>query len=268
MTESTRPDLKKALRTAPGLGAFWFSTGSPSLVELALAAEPEAVVIDLQHGLWDRATLEAVLGSIPAHVPTIARLADGTDTSIAAALDAGAAAVLIPLVETAEQAASCVAAARFPPNGRRSGGGVRPLVRGFADYLREAAGRTCVGVMIETVAGVAAAAAITAVPGLDFVFIGTGDLALSIGCFPTLDARHEAACRTVLDACRANDVPCGAFTTSAAAAALRRDQGYALVVVANDIDVVASGFRAAKGAYAAQAPGDGGAVAAFPNTAA
>ena len=66
------------------------------------------------------------------------------------------------------------------------------------------------------------AAAIAATPGIDFVLIGTGDLAISLGGFPNVDARHEEACKTVFDACKAANVPCGIFTMSAEAAAKRR----------------------------------------------
>src|SRR5262249_51646561 len=77
-----------------------------------------------------------------------------------------------------------------------------------------------------------------------FVLIGTGDLAISLGATPG-DSRHEQACRTVLEACRAAHVPCAIFTGHAEAAIARRSQGYNLVVVANDVDVVARGFASA-----------------------
>jgi 2-keto-3-deoxy-L-rhamnonate aldolase RhmA len=241
--------LKTALRRRNGLGAFWFATGSPTLIELSLPAEPQAIVIDLQHGLWDRRSLEAAVGQIPDTLPTIVRLADGSAGAIGEALDAGAEGVLVPLVERAAEAADCVHAAHYPPHGRRSGGGIRPLARNFAGYVERARRRTTIGVMIETAAGVEQAEAIAATPGLDFVFIGTGDLALSLGCFPKIDARHEAACRRVLQACQAADLPCGIFTGTPEEAARRQREGYALVVVANDIALISSGFRAAQASF-------------------
>jgi 2-dehydro-3-deoxyglucarate aldolase/4-hydroxy-2-oxoheptanedioate aldolase len=165
-------------------------------------------------------------------------------------LDAGAAGVIVPLVETAEEAARAVGLSRYPPAGRRSAGGVRPLTA-FGAYHRSAAD-TLVAVMIETAAGVSAAAAIAAVPGVDAVFIGTGDLALSLGCAPG-DAAHAAACASVLAACQAARMPCGAFTVSAADAAARRAQGYRLVVLENDIGLAVTGFGAAVQAWRAGA---------------
>ena len=246
MPSTNAEGLKAALRRG-GLGAFWFALGSPAVVEVALSADPDLVIIDLQHGLWERTGLEHVFGLVPGHIPTIARLGGDTAEHIGMALDAGAHAVLIPLVETPEVAAACVAAAHYPPRGRRSGGGVRPtLGGGFANYVEAAAERTCVGVMIETAAGVEQAERIAATPGLDFVFIGTGDLALSLGCFPEPDPGHEAACRRILAACRASEVPCGIFTGSAAAARRRLSEGYAFAVDGDDADILAGGFSAAK----------------------
>src|SRR6185503_1523747 len=141
--------------------------------------------------------------------------------------------------------AAAVAAGRFPPHGSRSGGGVRPLAKDFARYYAAANDRTVVGVMIETQRGVHNARAIAGTKGIDFVLIGTGDLAISLGGFPNVDKRHEEACKTVFGACRAANVPCGIFTMSAEAAVKRRLEGYAFVTVANDVDVVSRGFKAA-----------------------
>ena len=227
------------------LGVFWMSTGSTAVMELAASATPDAIVIDAQHGLWDRQTLEHAVGLVSSRVPVLVRTADASPIAISQALDTGAEGVIVPLIETDVQAAAAVSAARFPPHGARSGGGVRPLMHDFARYYAAANDRTVVGVMIETQRGVHNAAAIANTKGIDFVLIGTGDLAISLGGFPNVDARHEQACKTVRAACKAAGVPCGIFTMSAEAAAKRRHEGYAFVTVANDIDVLARGFKGA-----------------------
>jgi kynurenine formamidase/2-keto-3-deoxy-L-rhamnonate aldolase RhmA len=227
------------------IGAFWMTTGSTALMEIAAETAPDAIVIDAQHGLWDRQTLEHAVGLVSNRVPVLIRTADASAISISRALDTGAEGVIVPLIETGEQAAAAVAAARFPPHGQRSGGGVRPLMRDFARYYAAANDRTVVGVMIETQRGLHNASAIVNTKGIDFVFIGTGDLAISLGGFPSVDKRHEEACATVLDACRRAGVPCGIFTMSAETAAKRRDEGYAFVTVADDIGVASRGFKTA-----------------------
>jgi kynurenine formamidase/2-keto-3-deoxy-L-rhamnonate aldolase RhmA len=231
------------------IGAFWMATGSTAVMELAAQAQPDAIVIDAQHGLWDRTTLEHAVGLVSHRTPVLVRVTENSAVAIGQALDTGAEGVIVPLVETDTEAAAAVAAARFPPHGQRSGGGVRPLTHDFARYYAAANDRTVVGVMIETQRGVHNATAIANTRGIDFVLIGSGDLAISLGGFPNVDKRHEEACKAVLDACKAAGMPCGIFTMSAEAAARRRQEGYAFVTVANDIEVAARGFAGAMTKY-------------------
>lgn len=237
--------LRRQIGRNASVGLFWMSMGTPAIVELALESHPDAVVIDAQHGLWERRTIEEAIGTVGTRAPVLVRVAENSALAIGQALDAGAEGVIVPLIETPAEAAAVVFAARFPPQGGRSGGGVRPLGRNFAAYYQAAVERTVVAVMIETAQGVQQAEAIARTPGIDFVFIGTGDLAISLGCFPEIDGRHEEACLKVLAACRKAGVPCGIFTGQAEAALKRRQQGFDIVVVANDIDIVSGGFAEA-----------------------
>jgi 2-keto-3-deoxy-L-rhamnonate aldolase RhmA len=107
--------------------------------------------------------------------------------------------------------------------------------------------------MIETARGVKNARRIAEVDGVDMVFIGTGDLALSIGTFPATDPLHEAACETIRQACRVAWTSCGTFTTTMEAAIDRRAQGYRMVVTANDIDLVSRGLNLATATFGAAA---------------
>ena len=243
MFDPASPTLRRRLAKGDCIGAVWLSLGSVALSELAARSGPDAIVIDMQHGLWDRQSLEAALGVSPSSVPVLVRVGENTAAAIGQALDAGAEGVIVPLVESAEAARAAVAAARYPPKGIRSGGGIRPLAH-FPDYVA-AAGALVVAVMIETRRGLRNARAIAAVPGVDMVFIGTGDLALSIGAFPADTARTEAACGKILAACKAAGTLCGTFTTSLDAALAKRASGYRLVVTANDIGLAAQGFAAA-----------------------
>lgn len=241
MFDPRHPTLRKRLERGDALGVFWLSLGSVSLCELAARARPDAIVIDMQHGLWDRRTLEDAMGVVPSDIPVLARVAENSRAAIGEALDAGAEGVIVPLVECAEQARAAVALAHYPPRGSRSGGGVRPLAD-FVEYYKAAESAIFVCVMIETENGARNARQIAAVEGVDMVFIGTGDLALSLGAFPHIDKRHEAACAAILEACQAEETLCGAFTTHVDAAQAKRAQGYRMVVTANDGDIVTSGF--------------------------
>src|ERR687894_734128 len=169
MFDPGRPSLKQRLRDGRPLGVYWFALGNVALIEMSVAAGAEGIVIDMQHGLFDRMTLEAALGSVPPEVPCLVRVEDDSATAIGRALDAGAEGVIVPLVETAQQAEKAAAGCHYPPKGHRSGGGVRPL-RDFAAYLAAAAEAITVGVMIETAAGVDNADAIAGAANVDFVF--------------------------------------------------------------------------------------------------
>ena len=244
MFDPERASLRYRLDCGQCIGVAWLALGSVALCEAAARAQPGAIVLDLQHGLWDRLSMEAAIGLVPPHTPVLVRVAENSALAIGTALDAGAEGVIVPLVETAKQARAAVKACRYPPEGERSGGGVRPLAN-FAAYVESANRNIVVAVMIETAKGLRNARKIAAVEGVDLVFIGTGDLALSIGTFPHADARHDQACADILAACKAEWTLCGTFTTSVEAARARRRQGFRMVVTANDMDVVTRGFGGA-----------------------
>jgi kynurenine formamidase/2-keto-3-deoxy-L-rhamnonate aldolase RhmA len=247
--------LRHRIGQGESIGLIWMALGSSSVVELAAQARPDAIVIDAQHGLWDRKSIEDTIGIVSKAAPVLVRVAENSQGSIGQALDAGAEGVIVPLIETDLDAAAAVSAARFPPEGTRSGGGVRPLGGDFGAYYQSRLRRTVVGVMIETVRGVRQAAAIANAPGVDFVLIGTGDLAISLGGFPHVDQRHEEACKTVLAACKAANIPCGIYTGNAEAAKARRNEGYPIVVVANDIEMVTGGFARAMAQFSGRTEG-------------
>jgi 2-keto-3-deoxy-L-rhamnonate aldolase RhmA len=245
-----RSSLRYRIDRGDRLGVIWLSLGSVALAEIAARARPDAIVLDLQHGLWDRQAMEAAIGVVPPEIPVLARVAENSPFAIGQALDAGAEGVIVPLVETGKQAERAVRACRYPPHGERSGGGARPLAD-YLDYHAAAERGIVVALMIETARGVKNARKIAATEGVDLVFIGTGDLALSLGTFPAIDERHEEACRAILGACRTHWTPCGIFTTSGEAAAKRRAEGYRMVVIADDIGMVSRGFGGAAASYAA-----------------
>jgi 2-keto-3-deoxy-L-rhamnonate aldolase RhmA len=242
MFDPAAPRLKPRLAAGETIGAHWFSLGSPALVEMALATGPDAVVIDLQHGLWDRAGLEAAVGMCPPAVPCLVRLADDSDAALSRALDAGAEGVIVPMVQSGEQAARAAAGAHYPPRGRRSAGGIRPF-RDFAAYRAGTDAAIAVGVMIETAEAVADAAAIAAAPLVDFVFIGSGDLGLALGGDA---ARLEAAVAQVLAACTAAGKPCGIFTPSPAEARRRAAEGHRFVIACTDLIDIGHAFTRAQ----------------------
>ncbi|WP_284736091.1 SDR family oxidoreductase [Dongia deserti] len=236
------PVIEK-LRTGGCVGAMWATLGSPTVAELMVQEGIDALVFDMQHGLWTRPTLEAAIGMTRAKATPLVRTQDDSFFAIGNALDSGALGIIVPMVESAEQAKRVVAAAKYPPEGRRSSGGIRPAIDMKADLPKTNAA-IFVAVMIETAAGVENAAAIAAVPGIDMLFIGPFDLSVATGTFPDLGPKHEAAMQSVLQAARKAGKFCGLFTPGVTMAADRRLQGFQLVILAYDQDLVQTPSKA------------------------
>ncbi len=141
------------------------------------------VGFDIQHGYLDDADVALLLRRLE-HVPiaTAVRLPSADPAPIGRVLDAGADAVIVAMVESAEQAEAAVAATRYAPAGVRSFGPLRPSL-GLDPAAHEA--RTSVFAMIETARGLSALDEICAVPGLSGVYVGPADLAISLGHTPS-----------------------------------------------------------------------------------
>lgn len=167
------------------------------------------VGFDIQHGYLDDADVALLLRRLE-HVPiaTAVRLPSADPAPIGRVLDAGADAVIVAMVESAEQAAAAVAAARYAPAGVRSFGPLRASL-GLDPAAHEAA--TSVFAMIETARGLSALDEICAVPGLAGVYVGPADLAISLGHSPadafTTPAVLDAISRIQAAASEAGLVP-------------------------------------------------------------
>lgn len=246
------PVLEK-LRAGGCVGAMWATLGSPTIAELMVEPSCDAIVFDLQHGLWTRPTLEAAIGVTRGKAVPLVRTQDDSYFAIGNALDSGALGIIVPMVESAEQAARIVAAAKYPPQGRRSSGGIRPVIDAKRDVPQTNAA-VLVAVMIETAIGVDNAAAIAATPGVDMLFIGPFDLSLSTGTFPDFGPKHEAAVQSVFQAAKKAGKHCGIFTPYVTLAADRRAQGFELVVIGYDQDQIQATSKAAIGRFA-EVPG-------------
>ena len=152
------------------------------------------VGFDCQHGYLDDADVALVLSRLEnVPVATAVRLPSTAPAPIGRVLDAGADAIIVAMIESAEQAADAVAATRFAPNGVRSFGPLRASLGHDVDALES---RVSVYAMVETAAGLPAVDEICGVPGLSGIYVGPADLAISMG-HDVADAwRHPA----VLDA--------------------------------------------------------------------
>ncbi len=196
------------------------------------------VCVEAEHSAMTRATVQELVATAGAH--TLVRVADNTVVEISGALDAGAAGVIVPRVNSAEEAAAAVRASRFPPAGARGIGPSRATGygRSILEYFARADAEIAVGVQIETTAALGAARAIAEVEGLDFVFVGPGDLAASMGV-PFGGEQVDGAVQSILEIARDAGRPAGVWAPSAAGAKRWLDAGFQFVVVGSELGLLA-----------------------------
>jgi 4-hydroxy-2-oxoheptanedioate aldolase len=219
---------------------YWVTLDSPMSTERIARVGYDYVALDAQHGLLGYSGLLAGLTAIDAGGRSVGlvRVEANDPTPIGRALDAGSAGVIVPLVDDAAQAAAAVAAATYPPLGRRSYGPMRSGLRVGPAPADSDADRVVL-LMIETAQGLANVAAICATPGVDGVYVGPSDLCLAVGgAFPNDPAvaeEFEAALKTVREAAAAAGVAAGIHTDSGEQAARRLAEGYTFATVSCDL---------------------------------
>ncbi len=192
------------------VGAWLHLPGSAS-AELIGSVGFDFVCVDLQHGVIDDAAVLPMLQALAATgTPSLVRVPMNAPEPICRALDRGADGVVVPLVDSADEAAAAVAACHHPPRGIRSYGPVR------APWHPPRADPVCV-VMVETRAAVAALPDILKVDGVGGVLVGPSDLALSWDMPVTAqhgDQAYDDLVRSIAEPCRAAGMPVGIFTAS------------------------------------------------------
>jgi 4-hydroxy-2-oxoheptanedioate aldolase len=195
--------FKRALHDSQRLVGLWHSIGHATVTEILADSAFDWVLIDTEHAPNEVThvadTLRALAGS---RVSAVVRPAWNDPVLFKRLLDVGAQTLLVPYVQSADEAARAVAAVRYPPRGIR---GVASTHRAnrygrVQDYFRRADDEMCVLVQLETRASVDALEDIAAVDGVDGVFIGPSDLSASLGFLG--EPRHPDVRRVIEDACR------------------------------------------------------------------
>ena len=215
----------------------------------------EAVTLDLQHDLFDRETAMHAIRAIAAQgAAPLVRL-PGIDAALAGyVLDAGAAGVIAPQVESVAEAEASVAACRFPPAGRRSHGPTRAALRPGSNAFA-AAEQTLIFAMIETREGLQQCEAMAATAGLDGLFVGPGDLGLSLGFGAGQDRQEpemQDVIARVLAACRTAGKRAGIHAATTQYAARMARTGFDLVTAWVDAVAIAASLAAADRAWGEQ----------------
>jgi len=187
------------------LGA-WMQIGHPAIAEIFARAGFDWVCVDLEHGAIDLETTTNIFRTLDAFdcVP-VARLPLNDPVWIHRTLDAGARALIIPMIKTAAEAEAAIREAKYPPRGARGYGYSRANMHGmdFADYIASANDEIAMIMQIEHKDAIPNLDQILQVPGVDGLFIGPLDLSGSMGITGRLDhpdmvaalQRYRSACR-------------------------------------------------------------------------
>ncbi len=226
--------------------------GSPIVAELTAREGFAAVVLDIQHGLWDTAAIVTGIGAVHhgGAAPAV-RVPVGDFAFVSRALDMGADAIIAPMINSADDARQFAAAAKYPPLGERSWGPARAMaLQGRAvstDYLREANGGTLTMAMIETRTALDNLEAIAATPGIDALFVGPYDLSTALSGGKAQDIQAPEVEREIDRICaaaqKAGKVP-GIYCRDAERALAMAKRGFRFITIGSDLGILREGAAA------------------------
>ena len=229
---------------------LWLSIPSFVSAELAARQPVDYVCIDTQHGVVDYTASASMIQAIELAGGTpIARVPWNEPGVIGKTLDAGAHGVIVPMVNTPEQAEAVVLAARYAPAGSRSWGPVMAGMR-HADNREWAAKTVAVIPMIETTEAIANLDDILTVPGIDAIYVGPADLSISLGLDPYGNDGNpifDDALAAIVASCERHGVVPGIHATGPLTP-VRRAQGFRMITVTSDALAMRAGYASELGA--------------------
>ncbi len=215
------------------------------LAEVMASLGWDALTVDMQHGIIGQAEMIAMLQAISTTALTpMVRLAANDATLIGHALDGGAMGVICPLINSPEEAASFVAACRYPPHGVRSSGATRAMIYAGFDYGGAADAQVLKFAMIETADALRRVDEIAATPGLDGLYVGPSDLSLALGGTQGFDKDEPhmiEAYRAIVEACRKHGLTAGIHTASPAFAGRMAEMGFRFITLVGDFNFILAG---------------------------
>lgn len=210
---------------------------SPAIAEILANSGFDWLFVDAEHGPFDALEAQALLQAAGAKYPCLVRVPAGEEVWIKKALDIGATGVIVPQVNSVEQAERVVDLCKYPPAGMRGVGLARAHGYGrlFQEYVGAANEQVAVVIQVEHVDGLRDVGSIARVPGIDSVLIGPYDLSASLGRMGQVDHPEVLeAIAQIWEACLAAGVRLGAFGVNAGAVQPFIEQGFTLIAVGTD----------------------------------
>ena len=244
-------DLATRVRSGTPLFIGWVGSFDPFVPEALLSGGFESVLLDMQHGTLDFASAARGVAHMAARgVPAFVRIPVGDFATASKLLDAGAGAIVAPMINSAADATAFVGFCKFPPVGERSWGPGRALAYSGLDgpaYFKRANDLHLALAMVETRRALDALDDILAVPGLDGVLIGPSDLSIGLTDGALVDAAHpsvDSALDRVASACKAHGKIASLFCMSGPRAGEMAARGFHICSIATDGMLLAAGARA------------------------
>jgi 4-hydroxy-2-oxoheptanedioate aldolase len=229
-------NLNQRLRAGDTLAAAWLGINHSFVAEVVVRQGFDVAIIDMQHGLQNTSDIAVMLQVVQPHVAGMVRVPWTDAATIMKVLDMGAEGVIVPLVNTPDEANMIVSACRYPPHGIRSYGPTR-AAHVFPDYVKKANDSLAIFAMIETAEGLANLESICKTPGLTGIFIGPADLSYALGLEPQADnpePKHMDAVKRIVQVCKENQLVVGIYGDDPAYLKQSVAWGIQLVVVATD----------------------------------
>jgi 2-keto-3-deoxy-L-rhamnonate aldolase RhmA len=227
------------------LGTLISEVRNPNVAYLLAQSGFDFFIIDNEHGTYsDETVANMVAAARGADIEVIVRIPEITRATVMKPLDAGATGLLVPQVDTVEEAAEVVRHAKYPPLGKRGVGLRRPHSRyarvDAATYLQQANRDTFIAVQAETRLAIENSEAIAAVEGVDCVFAGPFDLSVDLGFPGQLDHPEEIACiDRMMAACQKHERAGGILLFDAAKLKQWIGKGMRFVVYSSDVTLLA-----------------------------
>jgi len=240
--------FRDRLLTGEPLVATVLTLTTPQVAEALAAAGYDWLWIDMEHGPLDLAMVQTLIIATGSACAPVVRVPANDDVWLKRVLDLGPAGVIVPHVNSAEEARAAVRACRYPPRGSRSVGIGRAQSYGLGllDYLSNAHERVAVMPQIEHAKAVEEIDEILAVEGVDCAVVGPFDLSASLGYPGELDHPEVVeAIRHVGEACARAEKPAGLFAGSVDFAKTWREAGFRVIAVGADVGLL-SGAAAAQ----------------------
>lgn len=250
MHDAPIPSLVAKLRAGPPVFAAWIVAPDPAVVETLMGEGFDGAVLDMQHGGFDVAKAAAgIAGCALMGKAAFVRIPVGDYPTASRMLDAGAAAIIAPMINSVAEARKLAAFAKYPPVGERSWGPGRATALSGCegqDYLQRSNGMQLALAMIETRAALDDVDAILAVAGIDGVFVGPSDLSigLSDGSLDPHSADVDAALARIAASAKAANKIAAVFCFSGGQAKVMAARGFGLMTIATDLLLLRSAARA------------------------